>query len=148
MRIPVLFLCLILTACGGVPALDLPGLPQAGRGPFIPRDELPVPPNVERMMGPDDCRGSTLAAVSAAMPDYPLRAWDRGRQGWVVIRFHVYADGSVHRARVHRAVPDGPFNRATERAVSNWQFAPLDGVDVLENCVVMFEFRAGEVHIR
>ena len=89
MRIPAVFLCLLLTACGGVPALDLPGLPQAGRGPFIPRDELPVPPNVERMMGPEDCRGSTLAAVAAAMPDYPLRAWDRGRQGWVVIRFHV-----------------------------------------------------------
>ena len=114
----------------------------------MPRDELPVPPNVERMMGPEDCRGSTLAAISASLPDYPARAWDRGRQGWVVVRFHVYADGTVHRARVHRAVPDGPFNRATERAVSSWRFAPLDGVDVLENCVVMFEFRAGEVHIR
>ena len=148
MRMPVLALCLFAAACSGLPVLDVPGLPEPERAPFMPRDDLPVPPNVERMMGPEDCRGSTLAAISAELPDYPLRAWDRGRQGWVVIRFHVYADGSVHRARVHRAVPDGPFNRATTRAVSQWRFAPLDGVESLENCIVMFEFRAGEVHIR
>ena len=148
MRSLIVCFCLALTACGGVPVPELPGLAPPGRGPFMPRDELPVPPNVERMMGPEGCRGSTLAAVSASLPDYPARAWARGRQGWVVVRFHVYADGSVHRARVHRAVPDGPFNRATERAVSNWRFAPLEGVEILENCAVMFEFRAGEVHIR
>jgi len=148
MRTLAACLCLVLTACGGIPSVELPGLARPTRGPFIPRDELPVPPNVERMMGPEDCRGSTLAAISANLPDYPARAWQFGRQGWVVVRFHVYADGSVHRARVYRAVPDGPFNRATERAVSDWRFVPLDGVEILENCVVMFEFRAGEVHIR
>mgnify|MGYP003114775933 CR=1 FL=1 len=143
-RVLPLFL-LFLTACSAaVPATFRPE-----RGPFIPRDEFPVPPNVERLIGPEDCRGSTLAAVEAEMPDYPARAWARGRQGWVVVRFHVYADGSVHRPRIARAVPDGPFNREVRRTVSDWRFRPLDnGVQSLENCVVMFEFRAGEVRIR
>ena len=151
-----LILCLVLglAGCAGVP--DLPTLPGLGgesvepaaRPPFIPRDEYPSPPNVGRLIGPEDCRGSTLAAVEANVPDYPARAYARGRQGWVIVRFHVYEDGSVHRARVARSVPSGVFDRAATRAVSSWQFRPLDGADSLENCVVMFEFRAGEVRIR
>jgi protein TonB len=142
---------LTLAACSSVPVPSLPGLPDReseGPGPFFPRDDYPVPPNVARLIGPEDCRGSTLAAVEANLPAYPARAYSRGRQGWVVVRFHVYDDGSVHRPRIARAVPDGPFNRASLRAVSDWQFRPLDGVDVLQNCVVMFEYRMGEVRIR
>jgi|GEM_PF-1008860 len=142
-----------LMSCASLP--DMPGLPDlpmtsenTERGPFRPRDVYPVPPNVSRLIGPEDCRGSTLAAVSARLPEYPRRAYIGGRQGWVVVRFHVYGDGSVHRARVARSVPDGVFDRAATRAVSDWQFQPLDGVDILENCVVMFEFRAGEVQVR
>lgn len=114
----------------------------------MPVSDYPTPPNVDLMIGPEDCRGSTLAALEAPDPTYPGAAWSHGRQGWVVVRFNVDADGRVDRARVARAVPDGPFNRAALRAVSDWRFRPLDGVDVLENCVVMFEFRAGEVQIR
>ncbi|MBO6765497.1 TonB family protein [Maricaulis sp.] len=144
--IPLLF---VLSSCTAVPqAIPLPGT-GATRGPFIPRDEFPVPPNVERLIGPEDCRGSTLAAVSADIPDYPVRAWSLGRQGWVVVRFDVEADGDVDNVRIARAVPDGPFNRESRQTVRAWQFRPLDaGVDRLDNCVVMFEFRAGEVALR
>jgi protein TonB len=140
--------CLLLSACAGVALPSLPGQSDEGRGPFFPRDDYPVPPYVAGLIGPEDCQGSTLAAMDAPLPEYPERAYVRGRQGWVVVRFHVYSDGSVHRTRVARAVPDGPFNRAALRAVSNWQFRPLEGVDILRNCVVMFEFRTGEVRIR
>lgn len=148
--LPVLF----ISACAGLPAMpELPDLPLAGsgerdRGPFFPRDEYPAPPNVAQMIGPEDCRGSTLSAISAEVPDYPDGAYERGRQGWVVVRFHVYSDGSVHRSRVARSIPSGVFDRTAARAVSNWQFRPLEGVDSLENCVVMFEFRQGTVRIR
>ena len=140
---------LLTAACTAVPqALPLPGT-GATRGPFIPRDEFPVPPNVDRMIGPDDCRGASLAAVSAGIPDYPVRAWSLGRQGWVVVRFDVEADGRADDVRIARAVPDGPFNRASRRTVADWRFQPLEGdVARLENCVVMFEFRAGEVYLR
>lgn len=148
MRVLVTVLALVLSACSAVPVPSLPGRGEPERGPFFPTDDYPVPPNVARLIGPEDCRGSTLAAVRAQMPEYPARAYARGRQGWVVVRFHVYSDGSVHRPRIARAVPDGPFNRAVISAVSDWEFRPLEGVDALENCVVMFEFRMGEVRIR
>lgn len=101
------------------------------------------------MIGPEDCRGANLAAVAAGMPDYPSRAWTMGRQGWTVVRFDVETDGRVDNVRIARAVPDGPFNRASRRTVQAWRFQPL-GPDAtrLENCVVMFEFRAGEVALR
>ena len=146
MRCFLALFCLSLTACSSLPGGLAPL--SAQRGVFRPVDTYPTPPNVDLMIGPTDCRGSTLAALDAPTPAYPGGPYARGRQGWVVVRFHVYSDGSVHCARVARAVPDGPFNRAATRAVSNWRFRPLDGVEVLENCVVMFEFRAGEVQIR
>jgi protein TonB len=139
---------LVLAGCTSLPSTIVPEQFQTDRGPFVPRDAFPVFPNVERMIGPDDCQGASLAALEASIPEYPRRAWALGRQGWVVVRFHVYSDGQVHRARVARAVPDGPFNGAAVGAVSDWRFRALDGVDILENCVVMFEFRAGEVRIR
>jgi periplasmic protein TonB len=142
----LVLICLTLAGCATLPGGLLPSAPQ--RAPFRPVDVYPTPPNVDRLIGPEDCRGSTLAAVSAPTPVYPAGLYANGRQGWVVVRFHVYSDGSVHRARIARAVPGGAFSRAALRAVSNWRFRPLDGVDILENCVVMFEFRAGEVQIR
>ncbi|MHA6287728.1 energy transducer TonB [Maricaulis sp. CAU 1757] len=118
------------------------------RGAFIPTDSYPVPPNVERLIGPDDCQGATLSAIEAGVPDYPGRAWNRGRQGWAVVRFDVAADGAVGDARIARSMPSGAFDRAARRAVEGWRFEPLDGADRLANCVVMFEFRAGHVRIR
>jgi len=143
-----LVVTVLMTGCASLPASIVPDRFEAERGPFHPRDMFPIPPNVESLIGPDDCQGANLAAVEASVPQYPSRAWEMGRQGWAVVRFHVYSDGSVHQARIARAIPDGPFNRASRQAVSNWRFLPLDGVDVLQNCVVMFEFRAGEVRIR
>ena len=132
--------CLCLSACQTV-------LPGQVEGPFIPRDDYPLPPNVERLIGPDDCRGSTLSALSADVPAYPPRAYSLGRQGWVVVRFNVLADGNVEDVRVARSLRDG-FDRASRRAVEGWQFRPLEGATRLDNCVVMFEFVAGEVQIR
>jgi protein TonB len=148
MRLLSALACFSLAACSALPDGLVPSSLSGQRGPFRPVDEFPTPPNVNLMIGPEDCRGSTLAAISAPDPVYPGGPYAHGRQGWVVVRFHVYSDGSVHRASIARAVPDGPFNRASLNAVSSWRFRPLDGVDVLENCVVMFEFRAGEVQIR
>lgn len=137
-----------LGALASACASGLPALPGQGRGPFIPTDMYPVPPNVERLIGPDDCQGSTLRALQAGVPDYPASAWSRGRQGWVVVRFTVEPDGAVERTRIARSVPSGVFDRASRRAVADWRFQPLEGGVALENCVVMFEFRAGEVRIR
>ncbi|MAK63340.1 MAG: energy transducer [Maricaulis sp.] len=140
--------CALASACSAVPDQLTPSILDRDPGPFVPRDMLPVPPNVSRLIGEDDCQGSTLAAVSARMPDYPHDAFVRGRQGWVVVRFNVQPDGQVDDARIAHAVPDGPFNRVSRRAVSDWQFQPLANGAQLENCVVLFEYRLGEVRLR
>lgn len=149
----IAFICASLAGCASVPSLpELPGLPDGAvgddPGPFRPRDEYPHAPNVARMIGEEDCRGATLAAVSAQMPDYPRRAYQRGRQGWVVIRFDVEPDGGAENVRVARSVPAGVFDGQARRAVREWRFQPLDTQEPLLNCVVMFEFRAGEVRVR
>lgn len=143
---PALALC--AASCTSVPAALTPAPLARERGPFIPRDELPVPPNVERMIGPEDCRGATLAAVQASLPDYPASSWNRGRQGWTVVRFDVRASGATDNVRIARSVPGGPFDRASRRAVRDWRFRPLETGETLTNCVVLFEFRAGEVFLR
>ncbi len=148
MRLLPALLCLSMVACSSLSGGLVPDSIAGQRGPFRPVDEYPTPPNVDLMIGPQDCRGSTLAALDAPDPAYPGGAYAHGRQGWVVVRFDVDSDGSVHRARIARAVPGRPFNRAALRAVSSWRFRPLEGVAVLQNCIVMFEFRAGEVQIR
>lgn len=149
-RIPLVFSALALASCSSMPSLPaLPDMPGDGaRGPFVPRDVYPTPPNVGRLIGPEDCRGSTLAAVTAGLPEYPARAFVNGRQGWVIVRFNVERTGEVDDVRIARSVPDGVFDRAARRAVRGWQFRPLESANMLENCVVMFEFRAGEVRVR
>ena len=129
MRVTCLLLLLFLAACSSLPVDLTPSVLERQRGPFVPRDELPVPPNVARLIGPHS-------------------AWTQGRQGWVVVRFDVLPDGQVDNVRIAHAVPDGPFNRASRRAVRAWQFRSLQGDDSLHNCVVLFEFRAGEVSLR
>lgn len=154
MRVLLLFLTLSVSACAGVPQVGLPDLPVPGLEndvrdrPFMPTGDYPVPPNVERLIGPEDCRGSTLAAVRADLPQYPAREYGRGRQGWVVVRFDVAQAGQVENIRIARSMPGGGFSRESRRAVSDWEFQPLSNVDRLQNCVVLFEFRAGEVRIR
>ena len=149
MRIAALLLaCAALAGCALPSPSALPGVPDPRNGPFIPVSDYPHPPNVENLIGPDDCRGATLRAVSADLPAYPPREYADGRQGWVVVRFNVLADGRVDDSRVARGVPGRGFNRAARRAVRNWLFEPLEGGAVLHNCVVMIEFRAGEVQIR
>ena len=134
------WLCVFLLVDGGLSGVlrEHPELPQIRsdepRGPFRPRDIYPTAPNVERLIGPEDCRGSTLAAVRADLPNYPASAYRNGRQGPTSIPMAVCTvPGS-------RSVPDAVFDRAAMSAVSDWEFRPLDGADILENCVVMFEF--------
>ena len=142
-------LALALSACSlSMPAPDLPMPGDHERGPFIPRDVYPAPPNVERLIAPGDCQGAQLAAAEAPFPDYPPRAWRNGRQGWVIVRFDVLASGEVDDAEIARSVPPDTFDREARRTVRNWRFRALQGVERLDNCVVMFEFRAGNVTVR
>jgi len=143
-----LLLAATLTACSMVPRVVPLDRFDPRSQPFFPQSDFPVTPNVESLIGPEDCQGATLAAQEFELPDYPARAYGRGLQGWVVIRFHVYDTGQTHRVRVARAVPDGHFNGASVEAVENWEFRELEPGQALSNCVVMFEYRMGDVRVR
>lgn len=140
----LLLAALALGACASVNPLVDP----RERGPFQARSDFPVPPNVERAASGEGCRGEPLRAVAAPLPDYPERGWERGLQGWSVVTFDVALDGAVSNVDIARGVPGGSFDREAARAVSGWRFQPLQGRERLTGCVVLFEFRLGEVRLR
>lgn len=147
-RLVFFALPLVLSGCTAVSSLPGAGGLDPRDDPFRPTQPFPVPANVERLIGPEDCQGAQLAAREFEMPEYPPRAWSRGLQGWVVVRFHVYDTGRPHRVGAAESVPAGYFEGAAERAVQRWRFEELPQGQALSNCVVLFEFRNGQVRIR
>ena len=143
----LLFTPLLLSACAAVETVNPLADPRAG-GPFIARSDFPNPPNVEAAASGEGCRGEPLQAIAAPMPDYPARGWDRGLQGWSIVEFDVDEGGKVRNVGVAHSVPGGSFDREARRAVENWQFRPLSEGAYLHGCVVLFEFRMGEVTVR
>ena len=124
----------------------LPGVADPRDRPFIPTSDMPVPPNVERAADSAGCSGEPVAAISADLPDYPARGWDRGLQGWSIVQFDVAPSGETANVNVARGVPGGSFDREARRAVGDWRFeASQNG---LTGCVVLFEFTQGLVRVR
>lgn len=96
---------------------------------------------------PDDCLGGErLAAITVDLPDYPRRAFNSGRQGWVIVRLDVDAMGATENVTVERAVPDAIFPSNAREAVQNWQFEPPKG-GALQNCRVLIRYRFGTVSL-
>ena len=75
---------------------------------------------------------SDSVPVVRVEPQYPLRAEERGIEGWVELEFTISAQGTVKDARVLRSKPKGVFDRAALRAVKKWKYNPKieDGVAV------------------
>jgi len=65
-------------------------------------------------------------------PDYPIRARQRGVEGWVVVGFTISKAGSIKNARVVAANPPDVFNKAAVQAVRKWKYNPKikEGVPV------------------
>ena len=57
-------------------------------------------------------------------PQYPIRAADRGIQGWVEVQFTISAAGTVKDPVVVDAKPATIFNRAALRAIRKWKYSP------------------------
>lgn len=114
---------------------------------FKPQSAYPPDPWVKGYSDADDCLGGEdLAAIDFALPEYPRRAFQSGRQGWVIMRLDVDANGNTEDVKVERSVPDGLFEGPSRRAVENWRFAPPKS-GRLENCRVLLRYRAGSVSL-
>jgi protein TonB len=65
-------------------------------------------------------------------PQYPIRANERGIEGWVEVEFTISAAGTVKDPVVIGSHPSSIFNRAALRAIRKWKYNPKieDGVAV------------------
>jgi len=134
MRAAILTCAIALTSCGSTTV-------------FHPQSQYPPDPYVKGYADADDCiGGETLAAISLDLPDYPTRAFRTGRQGWVIVRLDVGADGSVVEAVAQRSLPEGLFEKSAERAAREWTFQPPANGG-LSDCRVLISYRLGEVRL-
>ena len=65
-------------------------------------------------------------------PQYPIRASERGIEGWVVLRFTITESGTVRNPQVLDSKPKRIFDRAAVQALRKWKYRPrvIDGVAV------------------
>ena len=90
--------------------------------------------------GPDLGSGPNLGAPSDSdsvplvrvPPQYPIRAAERGIEGWGVLQFTITATGTVENPTVLDAQPKRIFDRAAIRALKKWKYRPrvVDGVAI------------------
>lgn len=71
-------------------------------------------------------------------PEYPMRARQKGIEGWVVVRFTITPAGTIKDATVVQASPTGIFDEAAVRAVSRWKYNPkIEGGVAVERPGIM-----------
>ncbi|MDX2144964.1 MAG: energy transducer TonB [Rhodospirillaceae bacterium] len=66
------------------------------------------------------------APLTRVMPLYPLRALDRGIEGWVELSFTILPDGTTADIAVTDAYPKGTFDKPAKAALAKWTYAPAD----------------------
>ncbi len=114
---------------------------------FNPKSQYPPDPWVKGYSNPDDCLGGEkLAALNFELPTYPRRAFNTGRQGWVIMRLDVNGGGQTENVVVERSLPEGLFEGASVGAVEDWTFQPPEA-GALRNCRVLLRYRSGIVSL-
>ena len=73
-----------------------------------------------------------LVEPPSEKPQYPIRASERGIEGWVVLEFTITETGTVRNPKVMDAKPKRIFDRAAIQAIRKWKYRPrvIDGVAV------------------
>jgi protein TonB len=123
-----------------------------------PPEQPPPPPDIDfaRNLNPDDAVGEIVPSVDFGLeladatnfgsggadrdavplvrvePQYPMRAEQRGIEGWVEMMFTITAAGTVKDVVVTASHPGTVFDRAATRAVQKWKYSPKveDGVPI------------------
>ncbi|MDE0885127.1 MAG: energy transducer TonB [Myxococcota bacterium] len=105
--------------------------------------------------GPDLGSGPSLGAPSDSdsvplvrvPPQYPIRAAERGIEGWVVLRFTITATGTVENPEVIDAKPKRIFDRAAIRALKKWKYRPriVDGQSIARTEEVKLSFDLDDI---
>jgi protein TonB len=83
--------------------------------------------SVEMGAGPDMGAASSdadIVPIVRVPPQYPLRASERGIEGWVEVQFTISRTGTVKDPFVLNAQPQNIFNRSALRAIRKWKYNP------------------------
>jgi protein TonB len=67
---------------------------------------------------------SDIIPIVRVNPQYPLRAAERGIEGWVEVEFTISAAGTVKDPVVIASYPGKIFNREALRAIRKWKYNP------------------------
>ena len=115
-----------------------------------PPEQPPPPPEIDfaKNLNPDDAVGNIIPIVDIGLelaaatdlgtggadrdvvplvriePQYPMRAEQRGIEGWVELMFTITAAGTVKDIVVTASRPGSIFDRAAVQAVSKWKYTP------------------------
>lgn len=116
-----------------------------------PPEEQPPPPdlNLAHNSRPDQAMGDVIPIFDAGVelgggpnlggmgaadqdivplvrvnPEYPVRAAQRGIEGWVEVTFTISTTGTVKNAKVVGYEPSSVFNKAALRAIRKWKYNP------------------------
>ncbi len=115
-----------------------------------PPEQPPPPPEIDfaKNLNPDDAVGSIVPIVDLGLelagatnlgtggadrdivplvrvePQYPMRAEQRGIEGWVELVFTITAVGTVKDVVVTASYPGSVFDRVAVRAVRKWKYSP------------------------
>jgi len=70
--------------------------------------------------------------VVRVAPQYPIRASERGIEGWVLVEFTIDPSGKVVDPKVVDSDPPRIFDRAALRAIKKWKYKPkiVDGTPI------------------
>ena len=65
-----------------------------------------------------------VVPIVRVTPQYPLRASERGIEGWVEVEFTISKLGTVKDPRVINSHPSSIFDRAALKAIRKWKYNP------------------------
>ena len=67
---------------------------------------------------------SDVVPIVRVSPQYPLRASERGIEGWVEVEFTISKLGTVKDPKVFNSHPSSIFDRAALKAIRKWKYNP------------------------
>ncbi len=65
-----------------------------------------------------------VVPIVRVQPQYPLRASERGIEGWVELRFTISKTGTVKDPLVTNSYPSSIFDRSALKAIRKWKYNP------------------------
>jgi protein TonB len=67
---------------------------------------------------------SDVVPIVRVNPQYPLRASEKGIEGWVAVEFTISKTGTVKNPRVIGSHPSSIFDREALKAIRKWKYNP------------------------